>query len=210
VEVSPLGIPPITIGITDWCGFCCSFIVWDCCKRGWTRVCQLAQREQHDYRQGVDIEFLDLDNYEVPAHKQGLWTTTGEDTTEASVDQEALALICLNVKDYHLTTLDACNSAKEAWDTLEEIYKARSVATKLQLKKELNNLKKGPSEPLPKYIARAKTIWNDLLATGHDIKPSVLAGLPKEYEILIAIMEASDKELDLDKVQESFCMWRNV
>jgi len=30
-------------------------------------------------------------------HK-GMWkTTTGEETTEASVDQEALALICLNV-----------------------------------------------------------------------------------------------------------------
>jgi len=71
-----------------------------------------------------------------------------------------------------LITLLACKTAKEAWDTLEKIYKARSVARKLQLKKEPNNLKKGLSEPLPKYIARAKTIWNDLLATGHDIKPS--------------------------------------
>jgi len=73
------------------------------------------------------------------------------------------------------------------------------VARKLQLKK-------GPSEPLPKYSARAKTVWNDLLATGHDIKPSeavlsVLAGLFKEYEPLIAILEANNKELDLDEVQ---------
>lgn len=163
---------------------------------------------------GVDIEPLDLDNYGTWSKRmkyllihKGLWkTTTGEETTEASVDQKALALICLNVKDYHLTTLDACKTAKEAWDTLEKIYKARSVARKLQLKKELNNLKKGPSEPLPKYIARAKTIWSDLLATGYDIKSSevvlsVLAGLPKEYETLVAILEASDKELDLDEVQ---------
>jgi len=83
------------------------------------------------------------------------------------VDQKALALIYLYVKDNHSTTLDACKTAKEAWDTLKKVYKARSVARKLQLKKELNNLKKGPSKPLPKYIAKPKTIWNGLLATGH-------------------------------------------
>ncbi len=107
---------------------------------------------------------------------------------------------------HHLTTLDTCKTAKEAWDTLEKIYKTRSAAKKQQLKRELNNLKKSPSEPLPKYIARAKAIWSDLLATGHDIKVSevmlsVLARLPKEYETLVAILEASDKELDLDEVQ---------
>ncbi len=77
---------------------------------------------------GVDIEPLDLDNYGICSkcmkyiHK-GLWMTmTGEETTDSSVDQKALALICLNVKDYHLTTLDACKTAKEAWDTLKPIY----------------------------------------------------------------------------------------
>jgi len=73
------------------------------------------------------------------------------------------------------------------------------------LKRELNNLKKGTSGPLPKYISRVRTIWNDLKASGHDIKESevvfnVLAGLPKEYETTVAIMEAAEKEMGLDEI----------
>ncbi len=104
---------------------------------------------------GVDIEPLDLDNNGTWSirmkylliHK-GLWkTTTGKETTESFVYQKALALICLNVKDYHRTTLDACKTAKEVWDTLEKIYKTRSVVRKLHLKKELNKLKRNRQSP---------------------------------------------------------------
>ena len=50
-----------------------------------------------------------------------------------------------------------------------------------------------------------RSIWNDLKATGHDIKESevvrsVLAGLPKEYETMVGSLEASEKELGLDDV----------
>eukprot|EP00983_Pelagomonas_calceolata_P010449 338752-Pelagomonas_calceolata.AAC.1 len=33
----------------------------------------------------------------------------------------------------------------------------------MQLKKELDNLKKNPSKPLPKSIVRDKAIWTDIL-----------------------------------------------
>ena len=75
------------------------------------------------------------------------------------------------------------------------------------MKRELKNLKKGTSEPLPlpKYISRVRTIWNDLKASGHDIEESevvlnVLAGLPKEYETTVAIIEAAEKEVGLDEI----------
>jgi len=114
-----------------------------------------------------------------------LWAaTTWADGTPVGDSLKALALIGLNVKEHHLSTLDACTTAKEAWTKLESTYKAKTMARRLQLKRELNNLKKGTSEPLPKYISRVRTIWNDLKASGHDIKESevvlnVLAGLPK-------------------------------
>ena len=104
-----------------------------------------------------------------------------------------------------MSTLDACTTVKEAWTKLESTYKAKTMARRLQLKRELNNLKKGTSGPLPKYISRVRTIWNDLKASGHDIKESevvlnVLAGLPKEYETTVAIMEAAEKEMGLNEI----------
>ena len=159
------------------------------------------------------VEPLDLDNYGTWSMRmkfllihKGLWAaTTAEESPEATMDQKALATICLNVKPHHLATVGNCKTAKEAWLTLESIYKAKSVSRRLQLRRELNNLKKEAAEPLTKYVARAKGIWSDLLATGHDIKSSevvwsVLAGLPKEYETVVAILEAADKELELENV----------
>ena len=88
---------------------------------------------------------------------------------------------------------------------MEGIYKAKSVSRRLQLRRELNNLNKDDAEPLTKYVSRARSIWCDLTASGHDIKSSevvwsALAGLPKEYETVVAILEATDKELELDDV----------
>jgi len=52
-------------------------------------------------------------------HK-GLWkTTTGEGRAEDSVDQKALALICLNVKDHHIV-------AQYAYQSLWYAYPYRS------------------------------------------------------------------------------------
>ena len=121
------------------------------------------------------------------------------------MDQKALATICLNVKPHHLANVGNCKTAREAWTVLEGIYKAKSVSRRLQLRRELNNLNKDDAEPLTKYVSRARSIWCDLTASGHDIKSSevvwsALAGLPKEYETVVAILEATDKELELDDV----------
>jgi hypothetical protein len=66
----------------------------------------------------------------------------------------------------------------------------------------LNALKKEETEPVTKYVARAKAIRNDLLAIGHEIKEdevvcSVLAGLPTDYETVVSILETHDGELQL-------------
>lgn len=157
----------------------------------------------------VTIVPLDVDNYAtwsvrmrlLLTHK-GVWAAVKEGTGNPN-DQKALALIGLNVKDHHLMTIAECNTAKEAWETLEKVYKAKSNARKLQLRRELNSLKKEPSEPITKYVSRAKALQSDLLATGHEVKScevawSVLAGLPKEYETVVTILESSETEPELD------------
>jgi hypothetical protein len=98
-----------------------------------------------------------------------------------------------------------CETAREAWDTLAKIYKAKSNAMKLQLKRELNALKKDAAEPLTMYVGRAKNLRDQLKAAGSDIKDeevalSLLAGLPSEYETIVTVLEASDGKLDLDNM----------
>lgn len=159
----------------------------------------------------ISVERLDVDNYATWSARmkwllisKGLWEPVKNGAAEDDgVDQKALALIGLCVKDHHLPTLAAYTTAKEAWDALDAVYKAKSNARRLQLKRELNGLAKSPEEPLSKYVARAKNIRDQLAAAGHVVKDdevamSVLAGLPSEFDILATVLETSDEALDLD------------
>ena len=123
----------------------------------------------------VTLEKLDVDNYATWSVKmryllvaKGLWTPVTDSDQEggARSDEKALALIGLYVKDHHLALLSKCKTAKEAWEELESVYKAKSNARRLQLKRELNALKKEVGEPVSKYVARATNIRDQLVSAG--------------------------------------------
>jgi hypothetical protein len=163
----------------------------------------------------LSIEPLDVGNYATWSVRmrfllitKGLWapiiaSSEEERTASAAHDDKALALIGLCVKDHHLATLAECRTARDAWNKLESIHKAKSNARRLQLRRELNMLRKDNNEPLTKYFARAKTIQDELIAAGYPVQDQevvtcTLAGLPTEYDTMTTVLEASDTELDLD------------
>ena len=161
----------------------------------------------------VDIDKLDTDNYAVWSVKmkaylviKDLWSTiSGKGDVKPGADEKALAPLALHVKDFHLATLSKAESAKDAWETLESVYQAKSTARRLQLKRELNNLRKEPSEALTKYVSRATDLRDQLISAGHTIEDSevvmsVLAGLPKEFDTVVAVLEITDDKLELDVV----------
>ena len=165
----------------------------------------------------VRIERLDVDNYATWSTRirlllvsRGLWTAvkgqlSAGSEADSKADEQALALIGLSVNDHHLTTIASCETAKQAWDALEAVYQAKSVARRLQLKRTLNSLRKEPNEELSKYVARAKDIRDQLAAAGwspddQEVTLSILAGLPSEYDTLVTVLMASDVELDPDGV----------
>ncbi len=118
------------------------------------------------------VEPLDIDNY-------GVWKTrmeaylvskglAGPLTTDPpedaaaraawdEVDGKAKALIIMSVKDHHLATLVQSESTKQAWQALESMFQAKTNARRLQLRREMNDLRKEGGEPLTKYINRALT-----------------------------------------------------
>jgi len=167
----------------------------------------------------VAIEPLDTDNYATWSVRmravliqKGLWqavqdtgaATGAECAASAEADQKALALLILCVKDHHLAAMSACATACEAWTSLESVYKSKSVARRQQLKRELNHLKKLPTEPVTKFVGRARALWNDLAAAGEkieeaDIVWAALNGLPAEYATLIEVLETTGSPLKLDE-----------
>ena len=60
-------------------------------------------------------------------------------------------------KKHHLNTVEQAGTAKGLWETFQPTYKAKSNANRIALRKQLNTLKKLPSEPITKYVDRAKT-----------------------------------------------------
>jgi hypothetical protein len=164
----------------------------------------------------VSIERLGVSNYNTWAPRmtfllkhKSLWGVvanalpTTASVTDKEKDERALALIGLYVHDYHLNTVYSCTSAKAAWDALEEIYKAKSTARRLQLKRELNTLKMQSGEPLTKYFSRAKDLQAQLQTAGYqtqdeEVALSVLAGLPSEYDIVTTVIQTTEDTLDLD------------
>jgi hypothetical protein len=117
-------------------------------------------------------------------------------------DRKARTLIGLYVKEHHLATVNECKTAKEAWDALAQLFKARTNARKLQLRKELSDLKMASTETLAKYFARAKALHKDLNGAGHKIEEtdvvfSILAGLPLQYKTIVDILVTSGSNEDL-------------
>lgn len=166
----------------------------------------------------VSFEPLDLDNYAIWAIKmrfllthKGLWSAVKPaegSAVERSLNDKALSVIGLNVRDHHLLTVSGCETAKAAWDALENIYKSRSLTRQLTLRRELNMLSKEPAEALPAYFSRAKSLWGDLTAcqvpvSESEIVLSVLAGLPESFNTIVTVLQSSDKELKLDSILAS-------
>lgn len=159
------------------------------------------------------VEPLDVDNYATWKSRmkflliaKGLWAAVSSESVDSDKDQRALAQIGLHVKEHHLAALERCTTAKEAWNSLEATYQAKSNARKRQLRKELTQLKMGPTEPLSKYVARAKEIQNQLRATGYEVADqevawALLAGLPPAYDTVVTVLETStDKDMSLDDI----------
>ena len=161
----------------------------------------------------VDIDKLDTDNYAVWSAKmkafliiKDLWgAVSGQGEPKAGADEKALAQLSLHVKDHYLHMLSKAKTAAEAWQKLETVYQAKSTARQLHLKRELNSLRKEPHEPLVQCVNRATDMRDQLLAAGHTVEDQelimcILAGLPREFDTVLAVLEITDSKLELGAV----------
>ncbi|KAL5824371.1 hypothetical protein ACOSQ3_020434 [Xanthoceras sorbifolium] len=83
-------------------------------------------------------------------------------------------------------------SALEAWRALESLFSQQSLAKVLQLKQQLQSLKKG-SSTISEYFLKVKSIGNGLRAAGQamsdrDVLLNVLNSLGHEYDPVVILV----------------------
>ena len=66
--------------------------------------------------------------------------------------------------------MDKAESARDLWDHFQTVFQAKTNSRRLLLRQQLSNLKKIPSEPISKYLARANGLMIDLQAVGSTVE----------------------------------------
>ena len=158
-----------------------------------------------DDNSNVGIEKLDKDNYQPWKFRmsnylmgKGLWGyVTGEETepelpkegatpddlkarkTWNERDKKVMFLISQNVSNGMIGHIQELTTSKEAWETLERLYTSNTKPRKIQLKNELNNMKKTSSISVNDYILKIKEISDALGSIGEQVEDDdlVLAAL---------------------------------
>ena len=123
---------------------------------------------------------------------KGIHAALGDEKDEKS--DQALAAIALSVDNSILPLISSAATAKDAWESLADIYKLQNTASIIRLKTELNSLKKGHNESITSYAGRAFTLKDGLESAGAkvdemDITLAMLNGLPSTYSTLKSIIE---------------------
>ena len=79
---------------------------------------------------------------------KGVWNAISTEKPSSDSDSMALAFIRLYVEPHLLPRLSAVDTAKEAWELLADMYTSKTVGRRLQLVRELHDLKKMATESI--------------------------------------------------------------
>ena len=151
-----------------------------------------------DLHDRLGVPRLGVDNYGIWSKKmrfaltiKDLWSAISD--PEDPGNDKALAFIGLSLEDHNMTLIEDCETAADAWDALKDVHQSSCIADALRLKQDLASLRMGANEPVTKYVARAKTLRDNLTDAGYaiddkDLTLAILGGLPKDYETIVTVL----------------------
>uniref|UniRef100_A0A2N9H7L1 Integrase catalytic domain-containing protein n=1 Tax=Fagus sylvatica TaxID=28930 RepID=A0A2N9H7L1_FAGSY len=153
------------------------------------------------------IEHLDGST---PQPRQFLNTETGMQTVNPAFliwkkrDKALLTLLYSTLSSPVLAMVVGLSTSQEVWNKLEERFTCTARANVLNLKLELQSIKKG-SDSVSTYLQRIKAVRDKLSAVGVQSDPEellhvILKGLPKEYASFASAIRTRDGVLSLEKL----------
>ncbi|MCO5547811.1 hypothetical protein L7F22_001263 [Adiantum nelumboides] len=140
--------------------------------------------KMRNYLMGKDLWGYVIGEYEEPelpetgvsGEELKAWKTWNEK------DKRVMFLISQNVSNGMIGHIQNVQTAKEAWETLEKLYHTNTKPRKIQLKNELNNMKKADNTTVNDYLLKIKDIADALGSIGaqpndDDVVSATLNGL---------------------------------
>ncbi|XP_060970030.1 uncharacterized protein LOC133037187 [Cannabis sativa] len=120
-------------------------------------------------------------------------------------DQSVLSWLLNSISESMFGHVVNCLSSHDLWVTLENSYTTSSKARTLQLRFQLQSLKKG-SLSIHDYILKMKNIADGLSAAGQllsddDLILYILGGLGHEYEAVVVNLTSRHDQVTLQEVQ---------
>lgn len=120
-------------------------------------------------------------------------------------DQLTLGYLGGTVSTKYLSLISKCTTSKEAWEQLEAVFASKGVSRKMQMLRQMMQLKMHGGEKLAAYITRAQALVNALEDLDFKVSSlmhtaAVLNGLPKTYEMVVTVMETAVAEPDISAV----------
>lgn len=135
-----------------------------------------------------------------------------DDGERQTADDKARSLMILSISSTLKTLIADCESAKSTWDTLAKIFRTKSAGRKFSLRSALHEIKRGKSEGVLSYIARAESIRTELKeACDEDVAEDVmvhaiLSGLGKAYDSFVRQVKFSSEDLKLSDLKGRLLM----
>uniref|UniRef100_A0A2N9HIT4 Integrase catalytic domain-containing protein n=1 Tax=Fagus sylvatica TaxID=28930 RepID=A0A2N9HIT4_FAGSY len=147
----------------------------------------------------------------VPKPSQFLTTETGIQAVNPDFliwnkkDKALLTLLYSTCSSSVLAMVVGKSSSQEVWNTLEERFTSTARSNVLNLKLELQSIKKAGNETVSSYLQRIKTVRDKLSAVGvhsdhEELTHVILKGLPKEFAPFASAIRTRDTILSLEKL----------
>ncbi|KAM5576327.1 hypothetical protein ABKV19_007270 [Rosa sericea] len=134
---------------------------------------------------------------------------TGEITAAYKIwkktDKALLSLLVATLDDEIMDIVVGCKSSREAWLSLQQRFSNPSRANIMQLKIDLQTIKKG-NDSIERYLIRVKRARYQLASVGvtisdEDIVVVTLNGLPAEYAMIKTVIRARDTLIPLENLR---------
>ncbi|KAG0437151.1 hypothetical protein HPB47_017572 [Ixodes persulcatus] len=125
---------------------------------------------------------------------------------EKKINNKALTFMFLVVEDTYLDDIEECSTAREAWNTLEEIHSKCGLLHALQLMRDFFKTRMKPEETMKDYLGRIMNLHRTLSTAGYaftdrEVALVMLMGLSEAYEPLILNLEQDEGTLMTKKVK---------
>ncbi|PRQ57531.1 putative gag-polypeptide of LTR copia-type [Rosa chinensis] len=144
-----------------------------------------------------------------PSPPQYVFTEEEGVTTEVTqaykiwkkTDKALLSLLIATLDDDTMEIIVGCKSSRQAWLSLQERFSTVSRANIMQLKTDLQTIKKG-ADSIERYLLRVKHARDQLNSVGvtmsdEDIIVVTLNGLPDEFAMLKMVIRGRETPISM-------------